>query len=110
MREQENINARWGRVRADQTDTAARTGLEDDLSSFRATLSANDAGTSVATVGLLDQVREIRDRDRRIEGGNRRQEVFGAENRARAQRPGLQLAQGFARAGPSLAQLYGSVR
>lgn len=110
MREQEQINAEWGRVRADQTDTAARVGLEDDLSAFRAALSANDAGSSVATLGLLDEVREVRNRDRRIEVGNRRQEVYAAEGRANSYRPGMHILGGVMRAGPSLAQLYGSVR
>jgi hypothetical protein len=110
MRQQENINAQWGQVRADQTATNASIGLEDDLSTYRAALSANDAGTSVATLGIMDQVREIRGRDRRIETGNRNRETADARNRARSYRPNMELARGFMKAGPSLAQLYGSVR
>jgi len=110
MRQQEQINAEWGKIRADQSDTAARVGLEEDLGAYRAAMSANGAGPSVATLGILDEVRKIRGRDRRIETGNRNREVFDARARARSYRPGMEIARGFARAGPSLFQLYGSLR
>lgn len=110
MREQERINAEWGKIRADQTDTAARTGLEDDISSYRAVFNANDAGMNTGTLGMLDEVRQIRGRDRRIEVGNRNREAQDAQRRAAQYRPGLELLSGVMRAGPSLFQLAGSMR
>jgi hypothetical protein len=110
MREQERINAEWGKIRADQTDTAARTGLEDDISSYRAVFSANDAGVNTGTLGLLDEVRQIRGRDRRIEVGNRMRESYDAQRRAATYKPGLAMLGGVLRAGPSLFKLAGSMR
>lgn len=109
MREQERINAEWGRIRADQTDTAARTGLEDDISSYRAVFNANDAGVNAGTIGLLDEVRQIRGRDRRIEVGNRMRESYDAQRRAAQYKPGLERLRGFMKAGPSLFQLAGTL-
>lgn len=110
MREQERINAEWGRIRANQTDTAARTGMEAELGEMRSVLNANDAGINPGTIGLLDEVRQIRGRDRRIEVGNRNREVSDANRRAASYRPGLELTRGIMRAGPSLFELYGELR
>lgn len=110
MREQERANAEWGRIRANQTDTAARTGLEEDISAARAVFNANDAGQSVGTLGLLDEMRQIRGRDRRIEMGNRARETNDAGRRAASYRPGLEMFSGVMRGGPSLFQLYGNLR
>lgn len=110
MRQQEKINAEWGRIRANQTDTAARMGLEDDLSSYRAVFSANDAGMNTGTLSLLDEARTIRQRDRRIEVGNRNREASDAERRAATYKPGLAMLGGFLKAGPSLFKLAGTMR
>jgi hypothetical protein len=110
IREQEKVNAEIGRIRADQTDTSARTGLESELAEYRAVLSANDAPASVATLGLLNTVRDRRERDRRITVGNRRQESRDATRRAEAKRPGLALTSGVLRGMPSLFELYGELR
>lgn len=110
MRQQEKINAEIGRIRADQTDTVARQGLEDEISSFRSAFSANDAGSSVATLGILNEVRKVRERDRRINLGNARQQQYSASARARSYRPGIALGRGLARAAPSIFELYGSLR
>jgi|AACY02.16.fsa_nt_gi hypothetical protein len=109
MRQQEKINAEWGRIRANQTDTAARMGLEEDLSAYRAVFSANDTGVNSGTIGLLDEARTIRQRDRRIEVGNRNREATDAERRAATYKPGLEMARGFMRAAPSLFQLAGTL-
>lgn len=109
MKQQEEINAEWGRIRANQTDTAARLGLEDDLSTYRAVMNANDTGVNSGTIGLLEEARTIRQRDRRIEVGNRNREATDAERRAATYKPGLEMSMGFMRALPSLFQLGGTL-
>jgi hypothetical protein len=109
LRAQERQNVEIAKTRADQTDAAARSGLESDLSSFRAAFSANDARPSVATLGILNSVREMRERDRRIALGNERLRQSAAANRASSYRPGIALANGMARAAPSIFQFYGSL-
>lgn len=109
LRAQERQNVEIAKTRADQTDTAARSGLESDLSSFRATFSANDARPSVATLGILNSVREMRERDRRIALSNERLRQSSAAARASSYRPGIALANGIARAAPSIFQFYGSL-
>lgn len=109
MREQEKIQAEWGRIRADQTDASAREGLESDLSSYRATFNANDAGASVANLGILNQVREIRNRDRRISVGNANREAYGAEMAAAQYNPQMEIFSSVLSAGPSLLQGIGEL-
>lgn len=110
MKQQENANYQIGRTRANQSDTSARTGLEADLSSYRATFSANDAGNSVANLQILNRVRDTRERDRRIETGNQNREAEGARARAGSNNPGAALAQGLLRGGPSLFEYIGSIQ
>lgn len=110
MRAQEAANLEIAKTRADQTDTAARVGLEDDISSYRAALSANDAGASVATLGILNGVRQAKERERRIMLSNERIRQGDAQRRRDSYRPGMALARGFAQSSPSLFQFYGSLR
>lgn len=110
MRDQERINAEWGKIRADQSDTAARVGIEDDISAARAAFSANDAGMNTGTLGVLQEIRRVRGRDRRIETGNMNRQANDATRRANSYRPGLAMLGGFMRAGPSLFELGGEMR
>ena len=66
-------NAFIGRTRALQADTAERTGLNDELSTIRATLAAN--GQTGGTFEIMRALRETRGRERRVEVGNRMQEA-----------------------------------
>lgn len=110
MRDQERINAEWGRIRADQSDAAARVGIEDDVSAARATFNANDAGMNTGTLGVLNEIRRVRGRDRRIETGNMNRQANDATRRANSYRPGLAMLGGFMNAGPSLFELAGELR
>lgn len=110
VRQQEGINAEIGKIRADQTDAAARDSLSQELGAFRAALSANDAGTSVETLGLLNKVREARDRERRVGVTNQYQASDDARRRANASSPGMALAVGLAKSGPSLFDLYAGLK
>lgn len=70
---QAEVNAYIGRTRAIQTDTVARANMDAELGSFRAA----SAAMGRPGVGVLDMMREItdiRERERRIEVGNRMQE------------------------------------
>lgn len=110
VRQQEEINSEIGLIRADETDASARFGLEDDLSNLRAVLSANDARASVANLGLLNSVRQTRERERRIGTNNAYSQADDAKRRAKAQRPGMALAGGIIKATPSVFDLYGELR
>ncbi|MFC3168703.1 hypothetical protein [Paracoccus fontiphilus] len=66
-------NAFIGRTRAIQTDTAERAGLNDELSTIRATLAAN--GQRGGAFEIMRALRETRGRERRVEVANRMQEA-----------------------------------
>lgn len=66
-------NAFIGRTRALQSDTSARQGLNDELSTMRATLAANGQGGGA--LEIMRALRETRGRERRVEYGNRMQEA-----------------------------------
>ena len=99
-------NAFIGRTRALQTDTSAREGLADELATMRATLGAN--GQTGGAFEIMRALRETRGRERRVEVGNRMQEVsdwqMQGKNALAKGRMGA-LTQ-IAKAGPSLFDLY----
>jgi hypothetical protein len=105
--QQAKVNAYIGRTRAIQTDTVARANLDSELGSFRA------ASTAMGRpgVGVLDMMREIgdiRERERRIEVGNRMQESrdFAQEARNARVRGRTAMVSGVMQAAPSLFDLY----
>ena len=103
-KERAEANAYIGRTRAIQTDTYAREGLNSEMASIRAALGANGQRPGVGTLAMMDELRRVRDSERRIQFGNRMSEA--ADWRRQAQNAGGQafgsLAGGFLRAGPSL--------
>lgn len=109
MREQERVNAEWGKIRANQSDTAARQGIEGDIASARAVFNANDAGMNTGTLGVLEEIRRVRGRDRRINTANHMRESYDASRRAASYRPGLAMLGGIMKAGPSLFELMGEL-
>ncbi|GGE29907.1 hypothetical protein GCM10011360_17460 [Primorskyibacter flagellatus] len=107
-KEQAEINAFTGRTRAIQTDTASRQGLESELGSLRAAMGANGQAPSVGTFEMVNELRATRDRERRINFGNRMSEAadwrMAGKNAASAGKWGF--AGGLVQAGPSLFDLY----
>lgn len=74
-KEQAKINAYIGRTRAKQADTDARAGLTDELGSMRAVLAANGQSANVGTMEMFQELRDVRNRERRVTVGNREQEA-----------------------------------
>lgn len=102
------INAYIGRTRAMQTDVSARQGLNDELATIRTTLAANGQRQNVGTAAVMNELRGVRGRERRIEFGNQMQAAADYKTQARnAGRQGtFALGSGFLKAGPSLFDLY----
>lgn len=96
IEQRERANMQIAETRANQTDATSRESLESELSSMRAALSANNAGGSVATLGILNDVRNLRDRERRIRTNNElaRRDDFAM----RAQNAGLRASAAGSRA------------
>lgn len=99
-------NAFIGRTRALQSDTSARQGMNDELSTMRATLAANGQGGGA--MEIMRALRETRGRERRVEYGNRMQEASDWQMQGRnAMARGRAKALGqVVSAGPSLFDLY----
>ncbi len=97
-------NAYIGRTRAIQTDTEHRIGLTGELASMRTAFAANAQRPGVGTMELINELRRVRGRERRIEYGNRMQEAadwkMTAKN-AKAKASGAFMG-GLIGAGPSL--------
>lgn len=105
---QAEANAYIGRTRAIQTDTAARESLSSELGNMRAVLGANQQGTNVGTFEMFQELRSVRDRERRVEVGNRMQEVYDFQTAGRnAQAQGnAAMLSGLAGSAQSLFSLY----
>jgi len=106
--ERAKVNSFIGRTRALQTDTTAREGLEGELGNLRAVLGANEQKAGVGTLAMVDELRSVRDRDRRIQFGARMSEAADwrmAGKNAGAKATGS-LVGGMIKAGPSLFDLY----
>lgn len=101
------VNAYIGRTRAIQTDTNARAGLNDELGTFRATAGAMGGRPGVGVLEMMREIRDVRERERRIESGNRMSEA--ADYRMRAKNAGARgkagLVGGAIKAGPSVYDL-----
>jgi len=102
------VNAYIGRTRAIQTDTAARANLDDELGNFRAVAAAQGGGMNVGVLEMMQELRNVRERERRIGSGNRMSEARDWDARARnAGRAGTAaLLSGAVGAAPSLFDLY----
>jgi len=101
-------NAFIGRTRAMQSDVNARTDLASELGTLRSTLAANAQGMNVGTMEVMNDLREVRSRERRIEFGNQMQEAadwrMEAKNAGR-RRTGAILG-GLIEAGPGMLDIY----
>lgn len=104
---QAQINSFIARTRAIQTDTVARQGIEDDLGETRAALAANGQARNVSTLELLNEIRDVRGRERRIAVGNEmtRAADYKMQGRNAAARGRSSMMGGFIKAGPSLYEL-----
>jgi hypothetical protein len=72
--ERANINSFIGRTRAVQESTVSREQAESELGSLRATFGANQQRPGVGTLEVVNELRRVRDRERRIGVGNRNSE------------------------------------
>jgi hypothetical protein len=105
-------NSYIGRTRAIQTDTASRNGLESELAAIRTVFGANQQKPNVGVMDMLNEIRTIRDRDRRIEVSNRMSEASDwrlAGKNAGKQATGA-LWSGIGRAAPSMFDFYQAVK
>ena len=107
-KKQADINAYIGRTRALQTDVAARQGMESEFGTMRSVFAANQQRPNVSTMEVFNELRSVRDRERRIEFGNRMAEAADWKMRARNEGAGGTgaLLGGFIKAGPSSFDLY----
>lgn len=105
-------NAYIARTRAIETDVNARQGLSEELGSMRAALGANADRASVGTMEIMRELRTTRDRERRIQFGNRMSEAadyrMAAKNDRMSGRAGL--LGGLIKSGPSIFDLYSYYR
>lgn len=106
--ERAKVNSYIGKTRAIQTDTASRQGLNDEMGEIRNVLGANGQPQGVGTMEVMDELRRTRDRERRINVGNRMSEA--ADWRLQGKNAGMKafgsLAGGLIRSGPSLFDYY----
>jgi hypothetical protein len=105
-KEQARVNSFIGVTRARQTDTSAREGLNSELSNVRAVLSANGQRQNSGTGAIFDQLRTSRETERRVGFNNEMQGAASYTAQANSIKPGMSLASGLIKAGPSLFDLY----
>lgn len=109
---QEVINARIAGVRALQTETAARAGLESEMASIQSAMAAGGSTANVAATEYMMENRRIRDREIRIGVNNELQRRDDLLMTARdTKRMGNVAAmQGFTKGLPSMFDLYTNLR
>lgn len=108
QKEAAEVNAYIGRTRALQADAAARSGLDSELATMRATFAANQQRPGVGTLEIMRELRKVRGTERAVEFSNRMQESADyrmAGKNAMAKGTGALLT-GFVNAGPSLFDFY----
>lgn len=107
-KKQAEINAFIGRTRAIQTDTESRRGLGSELGTMRNVMGANQQAPGVGTFEMMQELRETRNRERRINVGNRNAESAGfrMQGKAAGSRAIGALIGGGIKAGPSLFDMY----
>ena len=103
-----NINSYIARTRAAQADTDARVGLDAELGSMRAALAANGQSPNVGTFEMFRELRDVRNRERRVSVGNLNQEArdFKTAGRNAAAKGQMAMLSGASQAAPSLFDLY----
>lgn len=108
---QEVINARISGIRALQTETAARAGLESEMASIQSAMAASGSTANVAATEFLNENRAIRDREIRIGVSNELQRRDDSLRSARdSRRAGnVALISGFAKGFPSMFDLYNNL-
>lgn len=102
------INSYIGRTRALQTDASARSGLEGELATMRATFASNQQRPGVGTVEVMKELRSVLNTERAVAFGNRMQEAADyrlAGKNAMAKGTSALLG-GFMKAGPSFFDFY----
>lgn len=108
QQQQAEINAYIGKTRAMQTDTAAREGLSAELANFRTVMAANAQKAGVGTLKVMQDLRDVRGRERRVDVANRNQEASGYKMQAQAYAAQGRNAMitGIGKAVPSLYDMY----
>lgn len=108
QQQQARINAYEARTRAMQQDTSERQGLGGELAAYRSVMASNGQAPGTGTLDVMRELREARGRERRINVGNRMSEMFDFERRGEnaASKGRWGLLTGFAKAGPSMFDLY----
>lgn len=108
QQERANINSFIGRTRALQEGTTQREGLESELGSMRAAFGANQQRAGVGTLEVVNELRRVRDRERRIGVGNRMSEAadWQMQGRNAGRAATGALFTGGLKAGASLFDLY----
>lgn len=108
QQKQAEINAYIGKTRAIQTDTAARESLSSELANFRTVMAANGQKAGVGTYEVMQELRDVRNRERRVEVANRNQEAGAYKMQAAAYGAAGRAAMigGVVGAAPSLFDLY----
>lgn len=105
---QNQRNAYIARTRALQQDAYDRRSLADELATMRTTFAANDQGQNVGTFEMYRSLRDMRERERKVNFQNRILEQ--ADFQTAARNDGRQATWGFfgglARAGQSIFDLY----
>lgn len=101
---QSETNAFISRTQARQQDGADRRSLADELATMRNTFAANGQGSGVGTFEMYRSLREMRERERRINYDNRMMQAYDNDANARAagSRAKWAMVGGVARAGQSL--------
>lgn len=105
------VNSYIARTRAAQADTDARQGLSDELGSMRAALAANGQEPSVGTFEVFRELREVRNRERRVTVDNRNNEARNFDTAARnaGNRARWAMPMALTKAAPSMFDLYQGV-
>ena len=105
--ERAGINAYIGRTRALQTDTVGRQDLESELGTMRNAFAAGGQSPGVGTLEVVQELRRVRDRERRINVGNRNSEAadWSMQERNAGGAARSALLGGVIGAGPSLFDL-----
>lgn len=106
--ERARVNSYIARTRGMQADTTARHGLEDELASMRAAFGAMGGNPNVGTMEMMNELRSVRDRERRIDQGNHRAEAADWRMQGRNARAqgGAALVGGLARAAQPAFDLF----
>ncbi|GLO70347.1 hypothetical protein VWZ88_12505 [Phaeobacter sp. JH20_36] len=106
--EHARINSYIGRTRALQEDTGHREGLDGELGSMRATFGANQQRPNVGTLEVVNELRRVRDSERRVGVGNRNSEAadWSLRGRNAGSAARASLWKGGFKAGGSLFDLH----